>query len=101
MNIPENFRLRDLPHDEKRLMQAMAEYGVVVMPGHICAPNRGVGSIVHRVGISADEKASRRAELPMCRCLRLSFVADPALYEPAIIRLKQLIFELCVPKRGD
>ena len=97
IKISDHFRLHDFPHDEHRMTEAMARYEVIALPGHVCAPNRGVGSVGSP---GRDSPSKSRLELPVYRCLRLSYVADPSHYEQAILRLKQLIFELCVPKKA-
>ena len=95
VNILENFRLRDLP-PMKRAMQAMAEHGVAVMPGHICAPTGGQhctawGSAPTR------RRPGRRA--PHVSVLPL-VVADPPLRARNHSPLLRAHLELCVPKRG-
>ena len=90
------FRLRDFPRDEMKWAKAISQHGVVVLPGFMCAPQRGINS--PSTFDDHGTESSRKGGMHMYRCVRLSFIADSSLYEPAMSRLKQLILDFCVPK---
>ena len=79
----------------RALHEAMARFGVVVLPGSVCAPQpSGLDISGH---LPEEEEAPVVVDLTQ-RCLRLSYVSNEAVYETAILRLRELILELCVSK---